>query len=101
MQNPVAAVSDRRNCRQRESRRSETAATEPGFASASASISKLNSTIRICPLRGTEIDLNMDDVADYDEFYEPSPGTTPKGPSGFVCSNGRQNRLTMTGDDYG
>jgi hypothetical protein len=35
LQNPVAAVSDRRNCRQRESRRSETAATEPGFASAS------------------------------------------------------------------
>jgi hypothetical protein len=36
----------------------------------------------------TELDLNIDGVADYDEFYEPSPSITPKGPGGFVCSNG-------------
>ena len=36
----------------------------------------------------TELYLNIDGVADYDEFYEPSPSITPKGPGGFVCSNG-------------
>jgi hypothetical protein len=36
----------------------------------------------------TELDLSIDGVADYDEFYEPSPSITPKGPGGFVCSNG-------------
>jgi hypothetical protein len=36
----------------------------------------------------TDLDLNIDGVADYDEFFEPSPSTTPKGPGGFVCSNG-------------
>ena len=36
----------------------------------------------------TELDLNIDGVVDYDEFFEPSPSITPKGPGGFVCSNG-------------
>jgi hypothetical protein len=36
----------------------------------------------------TELDLNIDGVSDYDEFFEPSPSITPKGPGGFVCSNG-------------
>ncbi|MBM4165031.1 MAG: hypothetical protein FJ222_11420 [Lentisphaerae bacterium] len=38
----------------------------------------------------TDLDLSIAGVADYDEFYEPSPSTTPKGPGGFVCSNGWQ-----------
>jgi hypothetical protein len=42
----------------------------------------------------TELDLNIDGVADYDEFYEPSPSITPKGPGGFVCSNG-WNKITL------
>jgi hypothetical protein len=36
----------------------------------------------------TDLDLSIYGVADYDEFYEPSPSITPKGPGGFVCSNG-------------
>ena len=36
----------------------------------------------------TDLNLGIYGVVDYDEFYEPSPSITPKGPGGFICSNG-------------